>query len=151
MKGSRMPHVSRLRVISAALAAGALALGGLAIATAAQAAPRRAIAGTHPAWAAAAHRVGRPVAAGIVTARVYLASREPAALAAYATAVSTPGNALYRHFLSPALLQARFATTPAQLAALEACLRGAGLSITSVHDRVADRYIAVRGPAPAAR
>jgi subtilase family serine protease len=146
-----MPHVTRLRVISAAVAAGALTLGGVAIATAAQAVPRRALAGTHPEWATAAHRVGsRAVSTGTVAARVYLAGRDPAALAAYATAVTTPGDALYRHFLSPAQVQARFATTPAQLTAVESWLRGSGLTVTSVDNRVAGGYVGVRGPVAAA-
>jgi len=146
-----MPHVTRLRVISAAVAAGALTLGGVAMASAAQAAPRRAIAGTHPAWATASHRVGsRAVSTGTVTARVYLAGRDPAALAAYAAAATTPGNALYRHFLSPAQVQARFGTTEAQLAAVESWLRGSGLSVTSVSNHVAGGYIAVRGSVAAA-
>src|SRR5580693_2358690 len=57
-EGMRMPHVTRLRVVSAAVAAGALTLGTLTVATAAQAGTtRRAIADTHPAWAVAAKRL----------------------------------------------------------------------------------------------
>jgi subtilase family serine protease len=146
-----MPYVNRLRVISATVAVSALTLGGFAMATAAQAAPRKAIAGTHPQWAIAAHRVSSPaVSSGAVTARVYLAGRNPAGLAAYATAVSAPGNALYRHFLSPAQLQARFGTTQAQLSAVEAWLRSSGLSVTSAYNHVAGGYVAVRGSAAAA-
>src|ERR1039458_3987049 len=108
-KGSRMPHVTRLRVISAAVAAGALTLGGFAMATAAQAAPRTAIAGTQPAWATAARRAGtQAVSAGTVSARIYLAGQDEAGLTAYATSVSTPGNALYGHYLTPAQVPARF-------------------------------------------
>jgi subtilase family serine protease len=146
-----MPHVNRLRVISAAAAVGALTLSGFAMATAAQAVSRKAIAGTHPPWANAAHRVASPaVSSGTVNARVYLAGRNPAGLAGYATAVSTPGNALYRHFLSPAQVHARFGTTSARLGAVESWLRGAGLSITSVSNQVAGGYIAVRGSTAAA-
>ncbi len=150
-KGSRMPYVNRLRVISAAVAAGALTLGGFAMATAAQAAPRKAIAGTHPQWATAAHRVTSPaVSTGTVNARVYLAPRDQAGLSTLAMAVSTPGNAMYRHFLSPAQLQARFGTTKAQLSAVESWLRGSGLTVTSVDNHVAGGYVAVRGSAAAA-
>ncbi|HEY7146947.1 MAG TPA: S53 family serine peptidase [Streptosporangiaceae bacterium] len=146
-----MPHVNRLRVISATVAAGALTLGGFAMASAAQAAPRKDIAGTHPQWANASHRVSSPaVSSGTVSARVYLAGRNPAGLAGYATAVSTPGNALYRHFLSPAQVQAQYGTTAAQLSAVEAWLRGAGLTITGVSNHVAGGYVAVRGSAAAA-
>ena len=69
-----MPQVTRLRVVGAAIAAGALTLGSLATATAAQAAnPRRAIAHTHPAWAVPAKRLSQAATAGTVNARVYLA------------------------------------------------------------------------------
>src|SRR5580658_1403662 len=93
-----MPQVTRLRVVCAAAATGALALGGLTTATvtatAAQAAsPRSAISATHPPWAVPSKRVNVTAASdGAVTARVYLASRNQAALASYANAVSTPGQ-----------------------------------------------------------
>jgi subtilase family serine protease len=146
-----MPHVTRLRVISASIASGALIVGGLSMATAAQAAPRKAIAGTHPQWATSAHRVARSdVANSTVNARVYLASRNQAGLTAFDTAVSTPGNALYRHFLTPAQVQARFGASAAQVKGVESWLRGAGLSVTSVHNQASDSYIAVRGSAAAA-
>src|ERR1022692_1526595 len=91
-KGTCMPQVTRLRVVCAAVAAGALTLGTLASATAAQAAnPRSAIAHTHPSWAVAAHRVSSEATTGTVSAHVYLAPQDQAGLAAYATAVSTPG------------------------------------------------------------
>ncbi len=53
----------------------------------------------------------QPVTAGTVTARVYLAGQDQAGLAAYATAVSTPGNALYRHYLTPPQVMARYGPT----------------------------------------
>jgi hypothetical protein len=66
-----MPQVTRLRVVGAAIAAGALTLGSLATATAAQAAtPRRAIADSHPAWAVAAKRLSsKAVTSGTVNAK----------------------------------------------------------------------------------
>src|ERR1700681_3880703 len=111
--GNAMPHIARLRMVSAAMATGALLAGGLATATAAHAASRRsAIADTHPAWAVMSARFNGPGAArGAMTARVYLAGRDRAGLAAYATAVSTPGSALYRHYLTPAQLVTRFGAT----------------------------------------
>src|ERR1035437_8955742 len=99
-KGTCMPQVTRLRVVCAAVAAGALTLGTLTSATAAQAAnPRSAIAHPHPSWAVAAHRVGSEATTGTVSAQVYLAPQDQAGLAAYAGAVSTPGSAIYRHYL----------------------------------------------------
>jgi subtilase family serine protease len=146
-KGTCMPHSTRLRVVSAAVAAGALTLGGLASATAAQAAnPRSAIARTHPRWAVPAHRVAAAAPTGVVNARVYLASRDQAGLTAYAAAVATPGNALYRHFLTPATVAARYAPAAAQVAAVRSWLTSAGLTVTAVNDaRPAGAYIAVRG------
>src|SRR6202035_1757397 len=107
--GNAMPHITRLRMVSAAMATGALLAGGLATATAAHAASRgAAIARTHPAWAVTPARVSGPAAVGgAVTARVYLAGRDRTGLAAYATAVSTPGSALYRHYLTPAQIVTR--------------------------------------------
>ena len=99
-----MPHVTRLRVVSATVAAGALTLGTLAIATAAQAGTtRRAIADTHPAWAVAAKRLSsKAVTSGTVNAKVYLAPSNEGALAQKVAAVSNPKSSDYRHFLTAA-------------------------------------------------
>ena len=146
-----MPHVTRLRVISAAVAAGALTLGGFAMATAAQAAPRTAIAGTHPAWATAARRAGtQAVSAGTVSARIYLAGQDEAGLTAYATAVSTPGNALYGHYLTPAQVRARFGPTIGQIDAIQAWVRSAGLKVTGADSQLGG-YVSVSGSVQAAR
>ncbi len=146
-----MAHVTRLHVVSAAVATG-LVLGGLAAAAPVQAANRRlAVPGTHPAWAVASGRVDGPAAGGTVTARVYLAGRDPAGLAAYATAVSTPGNALYRHYLTPVQLMTQFGTTSGQVAAIRSWLTSAGLAVTAVNDKnLAGGYVATRGPLAAA-
>ncbi len=88
---------------------------------------------------------------GEVHARVYLAARDAAGLAAAATAESTPGSPRYRHFLSPAQVQARFGQTPARIAAVRAWLRGAGLRVTGLSDHVAGGYLAVSGSLAAAR
>jgi subtilase family serine protease len=151
-----MPQHSAVRAAGLALAVGALGLSGLvAGAGAAQAAgsPRRVdIAGTHPAWAVPAHRAGHgAVTRGVVHARVYLAARDAAGLAAAATAESTPGSPRYRHFLTPAQVQARFGQTPARIAAVRAWLRGAGLRVTGLSDHVAGGYLAVSGSLAAAR
>jgi subtilase family serine protease len=147
-----MPQVTRLRVVCAAVAAGALTLGTLTSATAAQAAnPRSAIAHTHPSWAVAAHRVGSEATTGTVSAQVYLAPQDQAGLAAYAGAVSTPGSALYRHYLTPAQVAARFAPAAAEVVAVQSWLTSAGLTVTTVNDKSpAGAYIGVRGSVAAA-
>src|ERR1035441_2587969 len=125
-KGSRMPHVTRLRVISAAVAAGALTLGGFAMAT-------------------AARRPGtQAVSAGTVSARIYLAGQDEAGLTAYATSVSTPGNALYGHYLTPAQVRARFGPTIGQIDAIQAWVRSAGLKVTGADSQLGG-YVSVSG------
>lgn len=58
---------------------------------------------------------------------VTLKPRNPAALAAYATAVSTLGSADYRRYLTPAQFARRFGATPAQVDQVLAALRAGGL------------------------
>ena len=58
---------------------------------------------------------------------VALAPRDPAALAAFASAVSTPGSAVYRDYISPAQFAQRFGPTAAEIASVRASLRAHGL------------------------
>jgi len=52
---------------------------------------------------------------------------DPAALAAYAVQVATPGSSVYRRYLTPSQFGRRFGATPAQVAAVRASLRAHGL------------------------
>jgi subtilase family serine protease len=139
-------------VAAGAAAALTVTVTGLAAAPPAlAAAPRHTIGGTRPGWAVTANLADRAVASGSLRARVYLAGRDPAGLAAYATAVSTPGNALYRHFLTLGQARARFGVAPAELRAVRSWLSGAGLRVTAVNDPgPAGAYLAVRGSLAAA-
>jgi subtilase family serine protease len=67
----------------------------------------------------------------MTTATVYLNAQDPAALAAYAKAVSSPGNALYGHYLTDTQAKSAFLATPAQVKAVKDWLTGAGLKIGS--------------------
>ncbi|HEY7432342.1 MAG TPA: S53 family peptidase [Streptosporangiaceae bacterium] len=136
----------RGRAAAAVLAAGALGFGGLAAAPAAQALAQRApIPGTHPAWATThGHTAAPAVTSGTVSARVYLAGRDRAGLASFATAVSTPGNGLYRHFLTARQARARYAPAASQVAAVRAWLTSSGLRITKVNSQLGG-YVAVTG------
>jgi subtilase family serine protease len=147
-----VPQVTRgLRAALIATAAATLAVGVMTSAASAQpSTARAAIAGTHPAWATASRRMSsRPVTSGTVAARVYLAARDPAGLAAFATAVSTPGNARYGHYLTPAQVMARYGPTQAQVSAVTSWLTGAGLTVTKVRDDMGG-YVAVQGSVQAA-
>ncbi len=85
-----------------------------------------------------------------MNARIYLAGQDPAGLTAYATAVSTPTNALYGNYLSPAQVQALYGPTSAQVHAIEAWVRSAGLRVTGVKSQVGG-YVSVTGSVAAAR
>ena len=148
-----MPQVTRLRVVGATIAAGALTLGTLVTATAAQAAtPRRAIADSHPAWAVAAKRLSsQAVTAGTVNARVYLTPSHQAELASLVAAVSSPASKSYRHFMSPAAVRKEFAPSAAEVASVKSWLTSAGLSVTKVNATYpAGAYVGVRGSVAAA-
>jgi hypothetical protein len=79
-----------------------------------------------------------------VSVRLYLAGRDPAAEARFATAVSTPGSGRYGRFISPARFAARFGPTRAQVAAVTGWAGSAGLRVTGVNEH----DVAARGAAP---
>jgi subtilase family serine protease len=134
----------------AAVAAAALAAAGLTAIPAARAAhaspQRQAIVGTQPGWAG--QSLG-PVTTGTVDANVYLTSRDAAGLTAYATAVSTPGNALYRHFLSAGQMLARYGPSSGEALAVESWARANGLTVTGTTGGIAS-YVSVSGSVAAA-
>jgi len=125
--------IKGLRTAAITAAATALAVGVLTTATA-QAQPtsgRMPIAGTQPTWATSSALISQQaVTNGSITARVYLAGQDPAGLAAFDTAVSTPGNALYGDYLTPSQLMAKYGPTTAQVSAVNSWLSGAGLTVS---------------------
>ncbi|GAB2840660.1 S53 family peptidase [Streptomyces deserti] len=124
--------------------AGALALG---IPAAHAATPARdTLAGTKPAWATPRADRGATSDSARVTARVYLAGRDAAGLAAYAKAVSDPRSASYGKYLSAQQAQTRFGATEEQVAAVKSWLTAAGLKVTGV----TRHYVAVTGDVAAA-
>ncbi|WP_055489733.1 protease pro-enzyme activation domain-containing protein [Streptomyces sp. TP-A0356] len=125
--------------------AGALALGTPA-AHAADSPGRHTLAGTKPAWATAKADKGATANSSQVSARVYFAGRDAAALAAYAKAVSDPSSPSYGKYLSAKQAQARFGATKAQVAAVTSWLKSAGLKVTGV----TQHYVAVTGDVAAA-
>ncbi|WEO97799.1 S53 family peptidase [Streptomyces sp. FXJ1.172] len=140
---------AKLRAMSMAatlpMVAGALALG-IPAAHAADSPARQALKGTKPAWATAKADKGATANSAQVNARVYLAGRDAAGLAAYAKAVSDPASPSYGKYLSAKKAQARFGATKAQVAAVKSWLTSAGLTVTSV----TQHYVAVSGDAAAA-
>ncbi|MGX4692546.1 S53 family peptidase [Streptomyces sp. JNUCC 63] len=125
--------------------AGALALGTPA-AHAADHPARHALAGTKPVWATATADKGATSDSARLDARVYLAGRDAAGLAAYAEAVADPSSPQYGEYLTAQQARARFGATEAQVAAVKSWLTSAGLTVTSV----TPHYIAVTGDVAAA-
>ena len=111
-------------VLTVALLGGAAL--GIPSAMAASAASKRV--GAAPRYPSGARSVGALSASTKVPILVTLSTRDPAALARYAAAVSQPGSSLYRHFLTVAQFRARFAPTNQQIAAVQASLRSHGLA-----------------------
>ncbi|KOV71035.1 S53 family peptidase [Streptomyces sp. MMG1121] len=140
---------AKLRAVSMAatlpMIAGALALG-IPAAHAADSPARDSLKGTKPAWATAKTDKGATANSAQVNARVYLAGKDAAGLAAYAKAVSDPSSPQYGKYLSAKTAQARFGATKAQVAAVKSWLKSAGLTITSV----TTHYVAVSGDVAAA-
>jgi subtilase family serine protease len=145
----RVAPRNQVRTLAAAFSAGVLAVIGLAAAGPASARPtlaRAQLAGTHPAWAVRGHLLAAPDASSAVTARVYLAGRDPAGLASYAAAVSDPSSAAYRKFLTASQEKSRYGPTAEQVAAVRSWLTSAGLRVTAV----TQHYVAVTGAVSAA-
>ncbi|MGW0615130.1 S53 family peptidase [Streptomyces sp. NPDC002788] len=125
--------------------AGALALG-VPAAHAASHPVRDLLAGTRPAWATARADEGATSDGARVTARVYLAGKDAAGLAAYARAVSDPKSPAYGKYLTAQQAQARFGATEAQVAAVKSWLTAAGLKVTGV----TRHYVSATGDVAAA-
>ncbi|OLZ69331.1 serine protease [Streptomyces sp. IMTB 2501] len=140
---------AKLRAVSLAatlpMVAGALALG-IPAAHAADSPARDALKGTKPLWATAKADKGATSNSAQVNARVYLAGKDAAGLAAYAKAVSDPSSPLYGKYLSAKKAQARFGATKAQVTAVKSWLTSAGLKVTEV----TQHYVAVSGDVAAA-
>jgi len=78
-----------------------------------------------------------------LTIQVWLRPGHLAAAQEYAAAVSTPGNTLFHHYLSPEAYTARFGTSRAAAGAVESWLRRQGF--TSVHPDAERNYVRATG------
>jgi subtilase family serine protease len=131
--------VRRRLALLSALAALAAPLAPVA------AAPSVPLAGTVPAWAVPAARVGSVPADDVVQVQVLLPWRDAPAARALAYAVSDPASPAYGRHLTPAQWRGRFSPSPATVAAVSAWLRTAGLEVGAVP---ANRLLVpARGPA----
>jgi subtilase family serine protease len=118
------------RTVSATLGAAALVTATAGAAVSAPPPPTT-LPGSIPSWAAPANRVGSVSTSQQVTFRVYLNNRGGDAAAGYAQAVSTPGNALYGKFLTPAQYRAQFSPTKSDVGTVARWLTGQGFTVDS--------------------
>ena len=127
-----------------ALAVGVAAIVAVTLGSAQAASGRQAIPNTRPAWLGHAKSLGHASPGASVDARIYLTlNGGMAKLEQFAQAVSTPGSAQFRHFLSPSQYFERFGTTPAAVSAVTSWLTGAGLHVTGVESH--NRWLDVSG------
>ncbi len=145
----------RLTCTRAVVAIGVIGFAVLVLGTAASlgsaqaASGRQAIPNTRPAWLGHAKNLGHASPGAPVSARIYLTPNGGMAkLEQFALAVSTPGNAQFRHFLKPNQYFQRFGTTSSTVSAVKSWLTGAGLRVTGVEAH--NRYVEVAGKAAAA-
>jgi subtilase family serine protease len=110
----------------------ALVTAGGGAAVAAGSSGSRALPGSVPSWANAAHRVGSADSSQAVGFRVYLDNRNQAGAEKYATSVSTKGNALYGKFLTPQQYRSKFSPTDTSVTTVKSWLRGQGFTIGAV-------------------
>lgn len=120
-----------LKLVSvAALCAAVLATIGLQVANASSG--RSALGGSAAPSRARAHRVGSISASSPVRFELGLKLRNARGAAALVRAVSTPGSASYRHYLTGAQWEARFSPTGAQVAKASRWLRSQGFKVGTV-------------------
>lgn len=96
--------------------------------------------GTAPALPLGAKTVGVLPAVSSIDATLTLNPSDAAGLTAYAMAASTPGNPLYRHFLTTAAFAAKFGPSAAAIESVRATLTADGLH----PDQVSANHLAIQ-------
>jgi len=124
--------VSKLGISVSVLTTAALTATLSGLGSPAQASTTHSLPGSVPAWATAAHKAGAANAGDKVDFRVYLSWQGGDAAAQYAQAASTPGNALYKKFLTPQQFNAKFAPSADSVNAVKSWLRDQGFTVGHV-------------------
>jgi len=133
-------------VVGAAAVVAGLALAGADAAAAAPGPVRVALPGSVAPFAARSLAIGDVAATQRLTIQVWLRPRTDAAQR-YATAVSTPGSALFHRYLSPAAYTARFGASRAAEGRVAAWLRSRGF--TGIKADSGRSYVRATGPVAA--
>jgi hypothetical protein len=125
----------------AVISAAGLLLAGAAPAVAAAGRDARAVGSgparwspvfARPAVSAGSRPVGPLPGSAVLSGAVALKPRDPAALAAYAAAVTTPSSPLYEHYLGTGRFGAWLGPSRSVIAAVEGHLRSDGVRVTEV-------------------
>ena len=119
-------------VSGAALVGGVVAVSGAPAATAASASSTSALAASRPGFAATSRDLGPTSPSASVDFEVLLSLPDQAAVQREIEAVSTPGQAAFRHFLTPAQFRDEYSPSAAAVDQVIAWIKGAGLSVASV-------------------
>ncbi len=122
------PRWLTARALTAGLVSVAAATAFLATAGGAQAVPASAPVGSAGIVPAGSARIGAVPASTALHFDVVLTPRNPEALTNYANEVSTPGSALYHHYLAAGQFPMMFGPTSATISNVYAALRGRGLN-----------------------
>jgi subtilase family serine protease len=145
-----------VRAARRAVAAAAVAVGAiLAMAAGAQAVTLPSLtlptvlSGVGLPAAQAPQLLGPASPAAPVTVLLNLRPRDEAGLKAFVARVSNPRSRSYGHYLTPAQFRARYAPSPAAVAATERVLRAAGFRVRAVPRN--RRYVAATGTVAAAQ
>ncbi|HEY2174479.1 MAG TPA: S53 family peptidase [Mycobacteriales bacterium] len=103
------------------------------------------LAGTQPAWAQPARATGDLSSSKSVAFSVVLPLRDAAGAERLAQAVSTPGRAQYRHYVSAAQFDARFAPSSGTVHAVTDFLKAQGFTVSAVAQ--GNRWVEAAGSA----
>jgi subtilase family serine protease len=115
-----------LRIVSMASAVAAMLVFGAPAMSAMGAGSQTTLQGSAPGWAKKGNLVGAADPTGTVGFRVYLGWNDEAGAEALAKAVSDPGSSSYGRYLTPSEFRRRFASTQAQVGAVQSWLRSQG-------------------------
>ncbi|MFD9126624.1 protease pro-enzyme activation domain-containing protein [Kitasatospora sp. NPDC059571] len=132
-------HRTALAVVAATLLA---TTAGTGSAHASSGGSRAVLEGSRPAYAVPGQDLGAVPPSQVLTARLYLGSRDPAGLSAFLRSVTDPAGHDHGRFLSPEQYRQRFALTPAQRRTVTRWLTSTGLTVTAD----TDHYVEVSGP-----
>ena len=89
------------------------------------------LSGTKPLFATASADRGQVPTGTRQTTRIYFASQNAAGMAAYAQSVSSPGNAAYGKYLTPAKAEALYGVSPEAVAQIKSWVSSVGLTVTA--------------------